>query len=185
MVLKLYLIAIPIILFMSMISASSEAIIYAGSNYSFPIDTIKQVTWDVSGNSSSMEGFEVHQDILDDYSIITLFTKINYKPDEFTLILTSSGEIITKIEFRNRHSTTYVNRTVDKNNTIYLKDDSGCGNLCNFSNKTDTETENIYKPKYNWKITLFFLLVFLLVAWWLFEMEKLKKEGINNQLVDE
>jgi hypothetical protein len=97
--------------------------IYAGENYIFEIDTTDFLTWDVVDNSSSMEGFTVEQEIKDTYSIITFIIPLNYKPDNFTIILTSNKtkEVIKEIRSGGGSSRTiYKNNTIEKNNTVYV-----------------------------------------------------------------
>ena len=72
---------------------------YAGSNYSFMIDTTEDLFWDVNGNSSNMEGFNVYQEIIGDKSNITFSLDLQMKPDNFTVLLypNTSSEITKEL----------------------------------------------------------------------------------------
>lgn len=63
---------------------------YAGTNYSFTIETTDKLFWDALGNSSNMEGFQVFQEINGSQSIITFYADLQMKPDNFTILLYSN-----------------------------------------------------------------------------------------------
>jgi len=87
---KMNKVMIAIMFGIVLISLASAETIIAGNNYTFSIDTTDDLFWDVVGNSSNMVGFEVHQDIYDNYSTITFAINYRMKPDNFTIILFSN-----------------------------------------------------------------------------------------------
>lgn len=79
---------LTIIVGMFLISLASS--MYAGTNYSFIIETTDNLFWDVLGNSSNMEGFNVYQEIIGNKSNITFSADLRMKPDNFTILLYSN-----------------------------------------------------------------------------------------------
>jgi hypothetical protein len=79
---------LTIIVGMFLISLASS--MYAGTNYSFIIETTDNLFWDALGNSSNMEGFQVFQEINGSQSIITFSADLRMKPDNFTILLYSN-----------------------------------------------------------------------------------------------
>ena len=63
---------------------------YAGTNYTFGLETTDNLFWDVLGNSSNMEGFQVFQEINGSQSIITFSADLQMKPGNFTILLYSN-----------------------------------------------------------------------------------------------
>lgn len=96
---KKAVLVVIILTIMGMVSVSGETII-AGNNYTFQINITDNLFWNVTGNSSDMIGFEVYQDVYDDYSDITFTTDYRMKPDIFTIMLFSNKteEIIKEVE---------------------------------------------------------------------------------------
>lgn len=78
---------------------------YSGQNYTFSVDTTDELIYDVVGNSSDMDGFNVYQDIYEDYSNITFSTDINFASDSFKIVLFSNitNEVIVEVEVPVHH----------------------------------------------------------------------------------
>lgn len=104
-----------VLLTINFISAQT---IYAGTNYTFRIETAETIYWDAVGNSSNMEGFLVHQDKFDTYSNITFEIDLRFGADNFTIILFENitNEIIKEIRVGGGSSRT---KYIYKNQTIY------------------------------------------------------------------
>ena len=128
-----------LILGIFLISSVSALNIIAGDNYTFSVDITDPLFWDVTGNSSNMEGFEVYQDIYDSYSNITFAVDYRFKPDTFTIILFSNktkeivkevpiyrgggGGEVRKVYVENK-TIEYVNKTIkDEEEIKKLNDD--------------------------------------------------------------
>lgn len=115
---------IAIILGIAIISLTSA--MFAGENYTFSINTTNELHWDVVGNSSNMDGFEVYQESYDKYSNITFITDIRMMPDNFTIILFEnvSHDVPTPyyvsvgggggIRYIDKNITTYIYRNITK-----------------------------------------------------------------------
>ncbi len=86
-------------LFFGILLLSLVSPMYAGSNYSFTIETTDKLFWDVQDNSSNMDGFNVYQEINGSKSIITFSANLQMKPDNFTILLYSntSSETIKEV----------------------------------------------------------------------------------------
>jgi len=125
---------ILIVLSLFLISFVSAETIIAGNNYTFKVETIDNLYWDVVGNSSNMEGFDVYQDIYTDYSNITFTTDYRMRPDSFTIILFSekTKEIIKEVEVggdcpsckrRTKIITEYINKYITEYKDKIIIDD--------------------------------------------------------------
>lgn len=115
----LLLLLMGIIFLIGFVSATT---IIAGNNYTFSVDTTDNLFWDVVNNQSNMEGFEVHQDIYDNYSNITFIVDYRFAPDTFTIILFSNKtkEIIKEVPVGGGGGgTSYKTEYVDRYHTIY------------------------------------------------------------------
>jgi len=99
---KLFLFMFLFFISLSSISATN---IYAGENYTFSVDTTNNLVWDVVNNHSNMNGFNIYQDIFNDYSNITFSTDVRFAPDSFTLIFidNSTKEIIKEVYVYETH----------------------------------------------------------------------------------
>jgi hypothetical protein len=174
-------IQIALILVLTLFCVSA---IYAGENYIFEIDTTDFLTWDVVDNSSSMEGFTVEQEIKDTYSIITFVIPLNYKPDNFTIILTSNKtkEVIKEIHSGGGSSRTiYRNNTIEKNNTVYVdKEIIVTKEVPVPVNVTVTPTSN-ENSDYNHWIYLLGGAFICFVIWCVFILTRKKKDDNNSQ----
>ncbi len=153
---KIFLVLILGVFLTTQISSLS---IIAGNNYTFSLDTTDNLFWSVVNNHSNMDGFEVYQDIYDDYSNITFVVDYRFAPDNFTLALFNQQEKIIK-EYHYRGGGT---RTIIKNQTVevptYL-DRAVYINNC--SNISQIENPKQYKPTTKDKVDLLIIIIFIL-----------------------
>jgi len=176
---------IAIMFGIALISLASAETIIAGNNYTFSIDTTDNLFWDVVGNSSNMVGFEVHQDVYDDYSNITFVTDYRFGPDSFTIILFSNEteEVVKKVYRKGR--TRYIEKEVEKiigNET----DEHGCllmagytwcepKQRCIRTWEEECIAEDVKKPIKKWIILGLIISCLLLVALLILTIKTIKK----------
>ena len=145
---------------------------YAGDNYTFQVNTTSKLYWDVVGNSSNMEGFEVYQEAYDTHSNITFTTDIRMMPDNFTIILFEnvSHDVVSTIYVGGgRGSTTkYKTEYVYRNVTEYI----GIGKDDTIVDDTEDELcEECDESKFNvvpWillGLIMFYMIISVLSSW--------------------
>jgi len=162
--------------------------LYPGENYTFVVNTTDTLTWGVVGNSSSMEGFNVSQEIKDTYSIITFAISFDYEPDNFTIILISnnSNQPIAEIPSGGGGGSggtriIYRNNTIEKNNTVYVDREIIVTKEVPVPiNLTDVDSED-EDPNKKYSIWILILSVILacFLTWCIYTLTRKKKEVIE------
>jgi len=175
---------------MSFASANNVTTIIAGNNYTFSIDTTDSLYWDVVGNSSNMDGFEVYQDIYDAYSNITFVTDYRMRPDSFTIILFSekTKEVIKEVEVgggtKTKTKKEYVDNYITRYKDRIIKDYEEIQRL---NDEMEKIRDNLDKREKKFAF-LFLCFIVLLCIILLFINKllsnKLKKLKGNNQMLN-
>ena len=134
------IIVLTTIMFSSFISAQT---MFAGESMTFEINLTDPV-YIVTGNSSDLVGMNIS---FEDGNI-TISTVQNYGPDNFTLIFfDEKTKEIEKIIYRGGSSTTYKDKIIIQNQTIYVPEYIDVEKIVevNNTNVSDIEEDDSYK----------------------------------------
>lgn len=131
---KQYIIPLMLIIMITPVLALN---LNAGEQTSFLIETTRELSFDVVGNTSNLTGFIVSQE----GNNITLSTDYRYKSDSFTLILFDKQEIVQSVQVGGGGGGSWTKRVAKPDNstlndTIYLNNKTLENDIFQEINKT-------------------------------------------------
>jgi len=164
-------------------SFTSITAIYSGDNYTFSIDTTENLLWSSVGNSSNMNGFNVYQEIYNDYSNITFTTELGMKPDNFTIILFNIEEEIVNVYHSGSSGGT---KYIDRNVTTYLP---GLTRIEYVDRNITTQIDDSDEPEveednFNWQpiVSGFVIFILLLTLYFLNKRKNITEGRLKDEI---